>query len=157
MHASTSLLTLSFTPLRKGQIPAAQELTTCDIRDANPLSEAHAAARKSSYMTFTHPHQRNDWMALEMARLVARRLRGNPALVELGRERILSLRERGRDFVAYREWEELIKTLTVAEIADILEAETDEGQRLRSSRPFIGPSIITAEERQSIIDAAFAD
>ena len=108
-------------------------------------------------MTFIHPHQRNDWMALEMARLVARRLRENPALVELGRERILSLRERGRDFVAFREWEELINTLTVAEIADLLEAETEEGQRLRSSRPFIGPSFITDQERLAIIDAAFTE
>lgn len=108
-------------------------------------------------MTFTHPYQRNDWMALEMARLVARRLRENSALIELGRARILSLRERGRDFVAFREWEELINTLTVAEIADLLEAETEEGQRLRSSRPFTGPSFITAEERQTIIDAAFAE
>ena len=107
-------------------------------------------------MTFTHPHQRNDWIALETARLVARRLRENPALVTEGVERIRASRERGRDFSAYREWEELLKTRNVDEIAGLLEAETEEGQRLRSSRPFIGPPFVTETERKEILERAFA-
>ena len=108
-------------------------------------------------MTFTHPHERNDWIALATARIIARRLRENPALVEKGRERILASRERGRDFSAYREWEEIIRKLPVAAIAELLEAQTEEGQRLRSSRPFIGPPFILDEERRAILESAFAE
>ena len=107
-------------------------------------------------MTFTHPHQRNDWIALETARYVARRLRDNPALVAEGTRRIQASRERGRDFSAYREWDEIIQTRSVGEIADILESETEEGQRLRSSRPFVGSLFVTEQERKDIIERAFA-
>ncbi len=108
-------------------------------------------------MTFTHPHERNDWIALETARLVARRLRENPALVEKGLDRIHSARAKGRDFSAYREWEELMKTRTVDEIATLLEADTEEGQRLRSSRPFMGPPFVMELERKAILERAFAE
>jgi hypothetical protein len=108
-------------------------------------------------MTFTHPHQRNDWIALEMARLVARRLRENPKWVEQGRDRIRRARERGRDFSAYREWEQILDSRTVPEIAQILEAETEEGQRLRSSRPFIGAPFVTDQERREILARAFTE
>ncbi len=107
-------------------------------------------------MTFTHPHERNDWIALETARCVARRLRENPALVAEGSRRIRDSRERGRDFSAYREWDEIIQTRSVGEIADILESETEEGQRLRSSRPFVGSLFVTEQERKDIIERAFA-
>jgi hypothetical protein len=110
-----------------------------------------------SGMNFTHPHQRNDWIALETARCVARRLRANPALVAEGLRRIQSSREKGRDFSAYREWADIIQTRTVEEIADILESETEEGQRLRSSRPFIGSLFVTEQERKEIIERAFAE
>ena len=107
-------------------------------------------------MTFTHPHERNDWIALETARCVARRLRENPALVAEGVRRILASRDKGRDFSAYREWAEIIQTRSADEIAKILESETEEGQRLRSSRPFIGPLFVTEQERKDIIESAFA-
>lgn len=98
-------------------------------------------------MTFTHPHERNDWISLETARCVARRLRENPALVAEGTR---------RDFSAYREWDEIIQKRSVGEIADILESETEEGQRLRSSRPFSGSLFATEQERTDIIERAFA-
>ena len=107
-------------------------------------------------MTFTHPHERNDRIALETARLVARRLRENPALVSSEIERIKDSRNRGRNFSAYREWEELLTTRSADKIAGLLEAETEDGQRLRSSRPFIGPPFVTESERKEILERAFA-
>jgi hypothetical protein len=108
-------------------------------------------------MVFTHPHERNDWIALETARIVARRLRNNPSLLGEGVQRIRASRDRGRDFSAYREWEELLTRCDAAEIADLLESETDEGQRLRSSRPFVGPPFVTEQERKDIIERAFTE
>lgn len=87
---------------------------------------------------------------------MARRLRENPALVAEGVRRIRNSRERGRDFSAYREWDEILRTRSAFEIADILESETEEGQRLRSSRPFVGPRFVTDRERKDIIERAFA-
>lgn len=111
---------------------------------------------KFNRMTFIHPHERNDWIALETARLVARRLRENPGLLAMGRERIHSAHSRGRDFSAYREWDELLRTYSAGEIANLLEAETEEGQRLRSSRPFVGPPFVAEPERKEILERAFA-
>lgn len=108
-------------------------------------------------MIFAHPSQRNDWIALETARLVARRLREDPTLMELGKEQIRRSRKRNRDFSAYREWEHLLTTRSVEEIACLLEAETDEGQRLRSSRPFIGVPFVTDQERKEILARAFSE
>ena len=107
-------------------------------------------------MTFALPHERNDWIALETARVIARRLRENPNLLKNGLERIQDSKSRGRDFSAYREWEELLLKCGADEIAALLEAETDEGQRLRSSRPFVGPPFVTDAERKEIIARAFA-
>jgi hypothetical protein len=108
-------------------------------------------------MTFSHPYQRNDWIALQTARLVARRLRENPDLVERGREQIRRARDRGYDFSAYREWEVILTSRTVEEIATLLEAESEEGQRLRSSRPFVGSPFVTDLERKEILERAFTE
>ena len=105
-------------------------------------------------MTFTHPHQRNDWIALAMASIIAGRLRQDETLVEKARAWIVGLRQKGRDFVAHREWEGILNTRSAAEIADLLVVENDEGQRLRSSHPFKG--IITEAERLVIIEDAYA-
>jgi hypothetical protein len=108
-------------------------------------------------MTFSRPHERNDWIALQLARLAARRIRENPNLIQLGLERIRHFRALGRDFSAHREWETIINTHTAEEIAAILEAETEEGQRLRSSKPFVGPPFVNDPERLQIIAEAFAE
>lgn len=54
------------------------------------------------------------------------------------------------------EWAELIKLHSAEEIADMLEAETDEAQRLRSSMPFIQPPFFTEAERLHILESAYA-
>lgn len=72
-------------------------------------------------------------------------------------ERIQNARSRGLDSSAYREWENIIASHTVEQIAVLLEEETEEGQRIRSSRPFVGPPFVTESERKGILERAFAE
>ncbi len=90
-----------------------------------------------------------------MATKIAERLRHEATLVKKAQAWIVGLQQKGRDYAAHREWEEILNTRSAAEIADILVVENEEGQRLRSSHPFKGD--ITEAERLAIIDAAFAD
>lgn len=48
------------------------------------------------------------------------------------------------------EWKQILDTLTPSEIRKIISADTDEGQRLRSSSPFTG--ILSQAERKEIYD-----
>lgn len=105
-------------------------------------------------MTFTHPHERNDWIALEMARRIAARIQEHPELITDARNWLAQLRTSGRDFAAHREWERIMDTQPLDEVLRLLVTENDEGQRLRSSHPFKG--IITEAERLAIIEDAFA-
>ena len=48
----------------------------------------------------------------------------------------------------HAEWKTLIEQHPWSELREVLLQENDEGQRLRSSHPFVG--IVTAEERANI-------
>lgn len=111
-------------------------------------------------MKFTRPHERQDWIRLQLSRLAAARIRETPSLVEVGMQNIRNWVEDAKcnaHWAAARlEWAELIKRHTAQEIADLLEAEGDEAQRLRSSMPFIQPPFFTEAERLQIIERAYA-
>jgi hypothetical protein len=49
---------------------------------------------------------------------------------------------------ALREWQEILETKTPEEIIKIITQHTDEGQRLRSSSPFVG--VLSESERDKI-------
>lgn len=94
---------------------------------------------------------------MELSKLAAKRIREDPSRVQLGLDRIKSWEEKdGRILMADREWVQLINTHSPLEIADILEMDNDEGQRLRSSMPFIRPPFFSEDERLQIIRSAFA-
>jgi len=105
-------------------------------------------------MNFSHPHQRNDWIAIEMARRIAAQIEEDPTILGRALDWIAGLRAVGRDFAAHREWQEILKTKPASEVARLLVMENDEGQRLRSSHPFKG--VIQEPERLAIIEDAFA-
>ena len=105
-------------------------------------------------MTFTHPHERNDWIALETARRIAARLSEKPAHIQQALDWIADLQAAGRDYAAHREWEGILKTQPLDKVVGLLVMENDEGQRLRSSHPFKG--VIPESERLAIIEDAFA-
>lgn len=57
----------------------------------------------------------------------------------------------GQGSMALLEWKDILDRSTSNEIIKIIIANTDEGQRLRSSSPFTG--ILTQKERKEIYDA----
>lgn len=95
----------------------------------------------------------NDWIAWQKGKLVAKRLRENPSLIQTAIER---LEARGdRLFSADIEWLELLRGMPVGAIATILEAPDEEGQRLRSSTPFSRPPFVQPEEAEAIRERAY--
>ena len=93
-----------------------------------------------------HPHI--DARSLAMARIIVERIDADPTLIEVA-HRYLENEERrhGRLCQASREWKNILAR-PWSEVRKILD-ESDEGQRLRSSKPFAG--IVTEEERLAII------
>lgn len=89
-----------------------------------------------------------------MATRIAERVRQDASLVKKAQAWISELQQKGRDYAAHREWEDILKTRSADEIAGMLVMENEEGQRLRSSHPFKG--IITEAERLAIIEDAYA-
>ena len=97
-----------------------------------------------------HPHI--DRRSLEMARLVVEKIDANPSLFRIGHENLQRWsRVRGGGLPPCREeWKELLKR-PWHRIREILLDESDEGQRLRSSHPFVG--LVSEKERRRIHDA----
>lgn len=111
-------------------------------------------------MKFTRPHQRQDWICLQLSKLAAERIRENPEIVNIGLQHIRRWIDNGNGETycakARLEWAELIQQHSPQEIADLLEAEGDEPQRLRSSMPFIQPPFFTEQERLTVLERAYA-
>src|SRR5687767_4105197 len=97
---------------------------------------------------------RGDWISLQLCRAVAARLRKEPDLIM----RILfdNLERMGRAIgwtENEEEWWGILESHTPEQIADILEAETDESQRLRSN--FRGQNVLAESLRRQIIRSAY--
>ena len=109
-------------------------------------------------MKFTRPHQRQDWISLQLSKLAATRIRENPEIIKVGLKNIRHWeKNRGGAFAAHLEWANLIQQYSPLEIADLLESDGDEAQRLRSSMPFIQPPFFSEQERLNVIEKAYAD
>lgn len=54
----------------------------------------------------------------------------------------------GNERNALLEWQKILETFTSEELRKIMTADTDEGQRLRSSSPFVG--VLSEAEREKI-------
>jgi hypothetical protein len=92
-------------------------------------------------------HEFQDRASLEMARQIAAGLKSHPDWLELAHANLERWSRRNHDAPAllrcYAEWREWLSH-PMEEIAAILTAETDEGQRLRQNSPFVGA--LDAEE-----------
>lgn len=95
----------------------------------------------------------NDWIAWQKGKLVARRLREHPELVQVAVNRLESRRD--RLFGADLEWMDLLHSQDLEAIARLLESDDDEGQRLRSSTPFSREPFISAREAEDICERAY--
>ena len=86
-------------------------------------------------------HPSHDAVGLEIARRIARGLKDNPKWIELAKSNLQRWSRLNGDapglLACYREWQELLQR-PAGEIASILVAQTDHGQRLRQNSPFAG-------------------
>jgi hypothetical protein len=83
-----------------------------------------------------------DYLTLMYHREIAERLRTDPESV-LNRarnnlKRWMSAHEGTSSERALKEWQELIDTLSVPELIAVITEDSDNGQRIRSSTPFMG-------------------
>lgn len=93
-----------------------------------------------------------DYLALLYHREIAKRLRKEPeAVLNQARDNLrrwLKIHEGTNTVRALEEWQELIDALSVSELIAVIIEDSDEGQRLRSSTPFVG--ILSDSERKEI-------
>jgi hypothetical protein len=96
----------------------------------------------------------NDWIRWQKGKLVAQRLREKPERIALG---IRWLEGRGDRLSAHdAEWLNMLRTLSVEAVAELLESAGDKGQRLRSGMPFKGEPFVSEAEMEAIRERAFA-
>ena len=105
-------------------------------------------------MRCIHPLATGDFVAYELAKLAAQQLRAHPDFIQFALERLDRWRSK-RPSSAYDEWETLIKTQSHESISILLESDTEEAQRLRSSSPFIREPFFSEQERLAVIKKVF--
>ena len=94
-----------------------------------------------------HPHI--DARSLAMAKIIVKRIDADPTLMARAHQYLADEERRHGDLCqASLEWKQIL-TRPWSEIRTILLDESDEGQRLRSSKPFA--RIVTEQERLAII------
>ncbi len=101
-------------------------------------------------------HKFMDEFALAYHFAVAERLRQSPqAVTNHARQNLTrwmedeAFEDGGRQ--ALLEWQEILDSSNIEQLITIITAETDEGQRLRSSSPFVGT--LSPEKRLEILNA----
>ncbi len=92
----------------------------------------------------------SDLISLVLHRAVAFRLRSNRNLIHKAETNLQNWLSINPNTQAWLEWRTILENESLENILEIITAETDEGQRLRSSSPFAG--LVTAEERREIIE-----
>ncbi len=89
-----------------------------------------------------------DLFNLMLHRAVAEKLRQDAKLVlQIARNNLNHWLKKNENF-ALLEWRQILETHTPEEICKIISQDTDEGQRLRSSSPFVG--VLSESEREKI-------
>ena len=85
-----------------------------------------------------------------MDRLIARRLRRDPRILQRARRNLKRWTAQEGKNVApvFLEWAGILDTLTRAELAEFLESGTAQARRLRQSTPFMG--LLTKSERRQV-------
>ena len=90
-------------------------------------------------MTFNNPHAGIDAENRERDRRVAMLIRRQPEVINHARRNLKKWAARWGELTpAWLEWEQLLRMLTPAQVADFLESSTPKANRLRQSSPFIG-------------------
>ncbi len=92
----------------------------------------------------------SDAVSLALHQLAAIRLQANPMLIEKAKSTLQNWLKKTPNVSAWLEWETILETKSLENVLEIITAETDKGQHLRSSSPFVG--LVTAQERKAIIE-----
>jgi len=96
--------------------------------------------------------QRSDERSIALHREIASKLRTYSRLWDIPKRNIAKWKtRRGRLTPAMREWDRILDTNTKEQILFILESDSEQSVRLRSSSPFTG--ILNDIERKSIFDS----
>ena len=96
--------------------------------------------------------QRSDERSILLHREIAKKLITDSKLWEIPKRNIARWKtRRGRLTLATREWKRILETNTKEQILLILESNSEESARLRSSSPFTG--ILSDNEIKSIFDS----
>lgn len=107
-----------------------------DVKDFSGFENFAAISRNAANFS--------DLLSLMVHRLAAERLRENPRLIEKAKVNLQRWLSQTPAVGAWLEWKKILETESLENILKIITAETDEGQRLRSSSPFAG--LITQQE-----------
>jgi hypothetical protein len=100
---------------------------------------------------FYSDHMRIDERSLAMHRLVARKLRAIPALLDEARDNLRRWQKmKGSPMLTLSEWEDILNG-SASRVAEFLEERSERATRLRQSSPFAG--ILTDAERQAIYES----
>ena len=96
--------------------------------------------------------KRSDERSLALHRMIAEKLRQAPNLLQIPRDNISRWKERkGHLPPSICEWEHILNTKTREELLELLESDSEESIRLRSSSPFTG--ILSENERAKIFES----
>lgn len=100
---------------------------------------------------YRHSHQWIDACNLAMTRRISEKIQKQPKLMKIARENLRHWKKIRRPWPpALREWEQILEEHSTKDVLEILTQDTDEGQRLRQSDPFVG--ILTEEERMWFLE-----
>jgi len=94
---------------------------------------------------------RADKRSRALHRAIAKKLRTNPDLWDIPKKNLARWKHtEGGLPPALMEWEHILNTKTKEQILAILESDSEESTRLRSSSPFVG--ILSQKERNKIFE-----
>jgi len=89
-----------------------------------------------------------DLFNLMLHRAIAEKLRQDAKpVLQIARNNLNRWLKKNENF-ALLEWQQILETHTPEEICKIISQDIDEGQRLRSSSPFVG--VLSEDEREKI-------
>jgi hypothetical protein len=122
----------------------------------SPVDLLHAGAPdvNSSVPSRTRSHAVRDEQALALARVIAKRIRRDPSIVEDARRfiaRRLAAASPGEQ-LELREWDALLTTKSPARLSRFLTEKSERATRLRQSLPFL--DALTPEERLAVVHEA---
>jgi hypothetical protein len=96
--------------------------------------------------------KRSEIRSIALHRAIANKLRNNPKLWNIPLKNIEKWKKlQGRPIPAFLEWENILQNNEKEQILVILESDSEESVKLRSSSPFTG--ILTERERKQIFES----